>query len=86
MLKDIVDKITAEINSGLVFFANVINNSKVIFIAKSKNSDFNCGKLVKEAALITGGSGGGKKDFAQAGGKDVNKVSVAIEKVKELCK
>ena len=86
VLKDIVDKITAEINSGLVFFANVINNSKVIFIAKSKNSDFNCGKLVKEAALITGGSGGGKKDFAQAGGKDVNKVSVAIEKVKELCK
>lgn len=86
VLKDIVDKITAEINSGLVFFANVINNSKVIFIAKSKNSDFNCGKLVKEAALITGGSGGGKQDFAQAGGKDVNKVSVAIEKVKELCK
>ena len=40
--------------------------------------------LVKEAAKITLGGGGGKKDLAQAGGKDVTKVDEAIAKAKEL--
>jgi alanyl-tRNA synthetase len=42
--------------------------------------------LVKLAATITGGNGGGKPDIAQAGGKDVSKLEEALEAVKkELC-
>ena len=42
--------------------------------------------LVREAAKLCQGGGGGKKDLAQAGGKDITKVDDAIRKAKELCK
>ena len=32
------------------------------------------GNIVKEASKIADGNGGGRKDFAQAGGKDVSKI------------
>ena len=35
------------------------------------------------AAMITSGNGGGRPDFAQAGGKDVTKVDEALNAVKE---
>lgn len=42
--------------------------------------------LVKEAAKLCQGGGGGKKDLAQAGGQDASKTQAAIEHVKELCR
>ncbi len=42
------------------------------------------GKIVKEIAKITGGGGGGRKNRAQAGGKDPSKIPAAFEKVKEI--
>ena len=42
-------------------------------------------KLVKIASEILGGKGGGgRKDFAQAGGQDQNKIEKAFEKIKTL--
>ena len=35
---------------------------------------------VKEAAAVVGGKGGGRPDFAQAGGKDPSKIGDALEK------
>ncbi len=86
VLKDIIDKLACEIETGVIFFANVISNDKIIFIAKSKGNAANCGLLVKNAAIITGGNGGGRPDFAQAGGKDVSKVVEALNWVKENLK
>ena len=59
-------------------------NEKVIFVAKSANKSLDAGKIVREAAKICNGSGGGRKDFAQAGGKDTSKIPQAIEYVKEI--
>ncbi|RJP23786.1 MAG: alanine--tRNA ligase [Candidatus Omnitrophota bacterium] len=42
------------------------------------------GKIVKEITKITGGGGGGRKDRAQAGGKDASKLQEAFAKVKEI--
>lgn len=44
------------------------------------------GKLVKEIATIAGGSGGGRPDSAMAGGKDVSKVSEALEAAEGILK
>ncbi len=86
VLKDIIDKVSAELSKSVVFFANVVNDQKIIFIAKAKENAANCGMLVKNAAIITGGNGGGRPDFAQAGGKDVSKVDAALQMVKESIK
>ena len=81
VLKDVVDKITAPLDKCVVFFADVMDG-KIVFIAKQKATSFNCGSLVKEAAIITGGNGGGRPDFAQAGGKDASKVDEALSTIK----
>lgn len=44
----------------------------------------NAGKLVREAAKLIKGGGGGQPHFAQAGGKDVDGLSAAVDKVIEL--
>ena len=82
VLKQIVDRLLDRLGTGVVFIANV-NGGKIVFVAKSNNG-VHCGNLVKEAAIICGGNGGGRPDLAQAGGKDVTKLDEAIEKVKEL--
>ena len=83
VLKDIIDKISNDIEKGVIFFANIIDNTKIVFIAKNKNTNVNCGILVKEAAIRSGGNGGGRADFAQSGGKDVDKVDEVLEFIKE---
>ena len=42
------------------------------------------GDIVKQLAAIVGGSGGGKPDYAQAGGKDASKLPDALKKAAEL--
>ena len=63
-----------------------MDGGKIIFVAKAKENAANCGMLVKNAAIITGGNGGGRPDFAQAGGKDASKVDEALKAVKESIK
>ena len=41
------------------------------------------GKLVKQAAMLCDGNGGGKPDMAQAGGKDISKLNEAFEAIKK---
>jgi len=42
------------------------------------------GKIIKEAAKVIGGGGGGRPDMAQAGGKDPESLPKAFEKAAEL--
>ena len=44
----------------------------------------NAGLIVRDAAKVAGGGGGGKPAMAQAGGRDAAKVPAALEKAKEL--
>ena len=83
VLKDIIDKISNDLEKGVIFFANIIDQSKIIYIAKNKNTNANCGFLVKEAAIKSGGNGGGRADFAQSGGKDVIKVDEVLDFIRE---
>ncbi len=84
VLKQIVDSLLDKLGTGFVFLANVVDD-KIIFVSKS-NNDVHCGKIVKEAAIICGGNGGGKPTIAQAGGRDITKIDQAIKRVKELIK
>ena len=41
---------------------------------------------MREVAKVAGGGGGGRPNFATAGGKDISKIDVSIEKFKEVLK
>ena len=50
---------------------------KVMLVAGSKNTNIKAGDWIKTVAPVVGGGGGGRPDFAQAGGKDVSKIDEA---------
>jgi alanyl-tRNA synthetase len=52
---------------------------KVMLVAGSKNTAIKAGDWIKNIAPIVGGGGGGRPDFAQAGGKDISKIDEAKE-------
>lgn len=52
---------------------------KVMLVAGSKNTKIKAGDWIKAIAPIVGGGGGGRSDFAQAGGKDISKIKEAKE-------
>jgi alanyl-tRNA synthetase len=56
---------------------------KVMIACGSKETSVKAGNWIKEIAPILGGGGGGRPDFAQAGGKDASKINEAKEKALE---
>lgn len=57
-----------------------IKDEKVVIAAGSKGSAIKAGAWVKEIAPILGGGGGGRDDFAQAGGRDISKIDEALKR------
>ena len=80
ILKSVMDTIINEIGSGVVFFANVCDNEKVSYLVKS-SSNIDAGQLVKLAAALSNGNGGGSKTFAQGGSKDISNINIVLENV-----
>lgn len=78
-LKSIADSIINYMENGVVFFANIKNNS-VNFIAKS-NCSVNAGYIVKMASNKALGNGGGSPTFAQGGGHDISVIDDVLELV-----
>ena len=54
-----------------------VKDDKVLIAAGIKNSSVKAGDWIKIVAPVLGGGGGGRADFAQAGGKDVTKLPEA---------
>lgn len=84
-LRDIVDKAKDKLGSCIVVLG--ANNGKAIFavgVTKDLIGKIKAGDLVREAAKIAGGNGGGRPDFAQAGGKDGDKVKEALQEIKSI--
>ena len=77
---------TLKSNKGLnVVLLASVDGAKVSFVCAA-NLPYDACAIVREATKITGGGGGGKKDLAQAGGRDSSKVKDALEHVKEFLK
>lgn len=88
-LRKVVDIIKEKILSGAIVLA-AENEGKANFVAVVTKDlvakGLHAGNLVKEAAKITGGGGGGRPDMAQAGGKQPEKINEALEAVRGLLK
>ncbi len=88
-LRNLGDEIRNRLGSGVVVLASVLKDkiSFVTMVTKDLNKEgISAGNIIKEVAKATGGSGGGRPDMAQAGGKDIDKIEEALEMVPELIK
>jgi alanyl-tRNA synthetase len=56
----------------------------VVKVSKDATDKFHAGNIARSIAKYLGGGGGGRADFAQAGGKDTSKVQEVIQKIKEF--
>ncbi len=85
-LRGIIDQGKKEIKSGVIISISTFENKVGVAIGVSQDltGKFDAVTLVKIASEILGGKGGGgRKDFAQAGGVDQNKIEQAFEAVRK---
>ncbi|MBO6288874.1 MAG: alanine--tRNA ligase [Alphaproteobacteria bacterium] len=86
-LKAFVDDIMQRIGSGVVVLCSDKDGkaSVVVGVSTDLTTKYNAVEMVRAAAGVLGGQGGGgRPDMAQAGGADVSKIDAAINKVKEM--
>src|SRR5690625_2574863 len=85
-LRMMLDDLKQQLSTGVILLASE-NDGKVQLTAGiSKDlvdKGFHAGHLIKQAASICGGGGGGRPDMAQAGGKDTQKINDALDYAKK---
>ena len=77
-IKDKIDELKNQ-NEKLCAMLFQVKGDKVLIAAGVKDASAKAGDWIKKIAPILGGGGGGRPDFAQAGGKDASKLSEAKE-------
>lgn len=88
-LRALCDKVKERPEATVAVFAGVSGGKAALAAVCSKAAQeqgVKAGVLVKEVAMITGGNGGGKPDFAMAGAKDQTKLDEALAAVPSLVK
>jgi alanyl-tRNA synthetase len=81
-LRNLADSMKASIKSGVVLVTSTGDEGKVavvVSVTPDLTKTVAAGRMVKELAPIVGGGGGGRPDFAEAGGKDASKVDALHE-------
>jgi alanyl-tRNA synthetase len=75
-LRALVDRHRSRIKSGVVVLASPVDGkvSIVVGVTPDLTKKVPAGQVVKQLAPIVGGGGGGRPDFAEAGGKDASKI------------
>jgi alanyl-tRNA synthetase len=86
-LRHVVDQLKAQLKSAVVVLATVENPTKVLLIAgvtADQSARIPAGELVATLARTVGGRGGGRADFAQAGGNNPAALDAALAQVPEF--
>lgn len=83
-LRALADQFRQKHPSGVVVLGTVINEKPSLIAAVTPDliiRGLKAGDLIKRVAQVVGGGGGGRPDMAQAGGKDPDKLSEALDQV-----
>ncbi|MBX7490091.1 alanine--tRNA ligase [Helicobacter turcicus] len=83
--KELVDNAKNE-NQKVAILLITQNENKVTITAGVKNAPLKAGVWVKQVAQELGGNGGGRDDFATAGGKDISKIKEALDLAKQIAR
>ncbi len=86
-LRTLVDNLRNKLGSGVVVLGSVQEDGKVAIIVgvtKDLTAKLQAGKIIAPVAKHVGGSGGGRPDMAEAGGKDADQLDAALASVPEV--
>ena len=85
-LRETVDQLRQQLPGGFIFLA--CPGEKNVMLAAGAGSDldgrYHAGDIIKQVAPTVGGGGGGRADFAQAGGKQPQKTDDALRLAREI--
>ena len=86
-LRTLVDNLKQKLGEGVVVLASAQPEGKVAIIAgvtPGLTKRIQAGKLVGAVAKLVGGSGGGKPEIAEAGGKDQEQIDAALKAAPQI--
>jgi alanyl-tRNA synthetase len=85
-MREFVDRLKVKIGSGIILLGGQSQNkvSLIMGVTSDLVHRFNANELIKKIALRIGGTGGGRPDFAQAGGNDPKKLDEALKAIDDL--
>ena len=85
-LRSMVDELRGRLGSGIVLLAALDDGrvSLALGVTPDLTARFRAGDLIREIAARVGGKGGGRPDFAQAGGNEPEKLPEAFARLEEL--
>lgn len=88
-LRKMIDELRTKMDSGIIMLATEIKGKVQLVTSVSKDltkEGVHAGNLIKKAAQVCGGGGGGRPEMAQAGGKDITKLPKAFEEIRNMLK
>jgi alanyl-tRNA synthetase len=85
-LRQMVDSLRQKLGSGVVVLVSIEDGKAALIAAVTKDltQKLHAGKIVQELAKMLGGTGGGKPDLAEAGGKDTSAVESTLRSIYPL--
>jgi len=85
-LRQMVDDLRVKLQSGVIVLGSVADGkvSLIAAVTKDLTGKLDAGKIVKQAAAYVEGSGGGRKDLAEAGGKNPAKLDESLQAVPSI--
>ncbi len=85
-LREIADQLKEKLSSAVLVLASAGENTVnlVASVTQDLVRRYHAGNIIKELARMVGGGGGGRADFAQAGGKDPAKIGDALKRAEEI--
>ena len=87
ILREMGDLLRDRLKSAVIVLGTIYEDKPIFLAVVTPDlvaKGYNAGEIIKQVAKITGGGGGGKATFAQAGGKYKNKLDEALRLVKSL--
>ncbi len=88
-MRTLVDNLRNKLGSGVVVLGGAQEDGKVALIVgvtKDLTGKVQAGKVIGPIAKMVGGSGGGRPDMAEAGGKDADQLDAALKSAAEVVK
>jgi alanyl-tRNA synthetase len=87
VLRETADFLRDNLKSGIVVLGAISADRPIFIVTVTPDlveKGYNAGNIIKEVSKVAGGGGGGKANFAQAGGRDKHKLDEALDLVKTL--